>query len=52
MPDLKQLERVVWSIAGGWASDDDVALLHADHVVSLRAIDRTDRRLGPEWDLA
>ena len=40
MADLNQLERVVWSVAGGWASDDDVALLHADHVVSLRAIDR------------
>ena len=40
MADLNQLERVVWSVAGGWASDDDVALCTPTTSASLRAIDR------------
>lgn len=40
MLDLNQLEHVVWSVAGGWASDDDVALFNANKAASLRTIDR------------
>ncbi|WP_162941942.1 DEAD/DEAH box helicase [Desertimonas flava] len=40
MLDLNQLEDVVWSVADGRATDDEIALLHADKAASLRTIDR------------
>ena len=40
MLDVRQLEPVVWSIADGRGSDDDLALFHADEQASLRVLDR------------
>ena len=40
MLDLNQLEHVVWSVADGRATDEDVTLFNADKAASLRIIDR------------
>ena len=40
MPDTRQLESVIWSIADGRVDDDLVALLFADEEASMVVIDR------------
>jgi superfamily II DNA or RNA helicase len=40
MLDTRQLESAIWSIADGRATDEDLALFHADERSSLRVLDR------------
>ena len=40
MPDSRQLERAIWSIADGRASEADLALFRADDDASLAVLDR------------
>ncbi len=40
MLDMRQLETVIWAIADGDGTDDDLAVLHADERASLVVLDR------------
>ena len=40
MLDVRQLEAGIWSIADGRASEDDIALVHADERAALAVLDR------------
>ena len=54
--DWRALEAVIWSVADGRGSDDEVARLHADERASLAVVDTLIRetedapRFGPIAD--